>query len=240
MNLKVSKNIETLSRDFADWLVACIKEVLSKQDRFTIALAGGNTPRRLYQMLASEEYRDKVDWKRIHFFWGDERHVPFDDPRNNAQMAFINLLNRVPFVKEQAHIINTNLEPMESAEEYEKILRNFFPAADRTFDLLLLGLGDNAHTLSLFPGYDVVMEKRHWVRSYYLAEQSMYRITLTAPVANKAAAIIFLVSGKDKAAAVKKVFEGEYNPGKFPAQVIKPVKGDVYWWLDEEAAGSTI
>jgi len=240
MELIIKKDLEQLSEKLAAWIVHYIQAKLSFQPYFSFVLSGGSTPVRLYQLLSSSPLKEKIEWERIHFFWGDERHVPLNDPKSNTGMAFKFLLDHIPFVKEQVHIINTKLDPMECAADYEKILRNFFPQGDKTFDLLLLGLGDNAHTLSLFPGYDVVMEKKHWVRSYYLAEQSMYRITMTAPVANRSAAIIFLVSGKDKAAAVKKVIEAEYNPGKYPAQVIRPVKGDLYWWLDEAAAGSTI
>src|SRR5688572_19406488 len=178
MNLKISKDIEALSHDFADWLVDYIKEMLSTQDRFTIALAGGNTPRRLYRLLASDKYRDQVEWNRIHFFWGDERCVPVSDDRNNAKMAFETLLNHVPLAKDQVYPIQTGTDPQESAASYEKILHNYFDQHTCTFDLVLLGLGDNAHTLSLFPGYHVVKENNKWVYAFFLEEEDMYRITL--------------------------------------------------------------
>ena len=236
MNLHISKDIETLNQSFADWLVAYIKEVLSKQDRFTIALAGGTTPQKLYQLLASDNYREQIAWERLHFFWGDERYVPLTDTRNNARMAFEELLNHVPVVKEQVHIMRTDVDPEESAASYEKLLHSYFGNKPHSFDLVLLGLGDNAHTLSLFPGYEVVKEHTKWVYAFYLKEQEMYRITLTAPVVNLAARVAFLVSGGDKAAAVYHVIASEHDPDLYPAQVIQPFNGGIYWFCDEAAA----
>jgi len=236
MNLKISKNIETLSHVFADWLIDYIKEVLSIQDRFTIALAGGNTPRRLYQLLASDEYRDQVEWKRIHFFWGDERYVPPSDDRNNAKMAFEALLNHVPLNREQVYPMQTEVDPQESAASYEQTLHRYFDQHTSTFDLVLLGLGDNAHTLSLFPGYKVVKETNKWVCSFFLKEENIYRITLTAPVVNLASRVAFLVSGGDKAAAVYHVYAGEHDPDLYPAQIIQPFNSRQYWFCDEAAA----
>ena len=236
MNLKISKDIESLSHDFAKWLIACIKDVLSKQDRFTIALAGGNTPRRLYQLLASDEYRDQVDWKRIHFFWGDERYVAITDDRNNAKMAFEALLNHVPLNKDQVHPMQTSGEPEESAGSYEKILRGYFEEGTSTFDLVLLGLGDNGHTLSLFPGYKLIRENKKWVCSFYLKEENIYRITLTPAVVNQASQVVFLVSGGDKAAAVYHVLAGEHDPDLYPAQIIQPFNSRLFWFCDEAAA----
>jgi 6-phosphogluconolactonase len=236
MNLKISKDIESLSHHFADWLVENIKEVLSKQDRFTIALAGGNTPRRLYQMLASDEYRDKVDWQKMHFFWGDERFVSLTDDRSNAKMAYESLLNHVPLNKEQVYPIQTTGKPEESAAAYEKILRNYFEEDGQTFDFVLLGIGDNGHTLSLFPGYKVIWERKKCVSSFYLKEDDIYRITLTPPVVNRASQVAFLVSGGDKAAAVYHVLAGEHDPDLYPAQIIQPFNSRLYWFCDEAAA----
>lgn len=236
MNLKISKDIETLSHHFADWLVMYVKEVLSKQDRFTIALSGGNTPKRLYQLLTSDEYKDQVEWKRLHFFWGDERHVPISDERNNAKMAFEALLNHVPLAKEQVYVMQTEADPQESATAYEKILHRYFDQQPNTFDLVLLGMGDNAHTLSLFPGYKVVKENSKWVCAFYLKEQDMYRITLTPPVVNQSSRVAFLISGGDKAAAVYHVIAGEHDPDLYPAQIIQPFNGEIYWFCDEAAA----
>lgn len=232
----ISKNTEELSEKVAVWMIAYIKEVLQRQDRFTIALSGGNTPKKLYQLLSSEKYRKQIAWNKLHFFWGDERYVPFDDDRNNAKMTFDILFNHVPVKKEQIHIIRTDIEPEQSASAYEKILKQYFENNPSTFDLVLLGIGDNAHTLSLFPGYDNIYEKQKWVMAFYLHEQKMYRITLTTPIVNRAARIVFLVAGGDKAVPLYNVLYGEHDPGQFPAQLIQPYEAEPRWFIDEAAA----
>lgn len=235
MEINVSKNLDELSKTVADWMVNYIQQTLKQQDRFTIALSGGNTPKKLHLLLASDQYKDKIDWSRMHIFWGDERYVPYADDRNNAKMAFDTLLSKVSVPPSQIHRIQTDISPAASALAYEKILHQYFPK-DKSFDLVLLGIGDNAHTLSLFPGYTTVYEKEKWVVSVFLNEQDMYRITLTAPVVNNAAIIIFLVSGADKAGAIHHITGNEFNPDKYPAQIIKPVNGKLYYFLDEAAA----
>jgi 6-phosphogluconolactonase len=241
MNLNISKNIEALSEQVANWIIDYIKTILQNQDRFTICLSGGNTPKKLYQFLTSESLKNKIDWKKIHVFWGDERYVPFKDDRNNAKMAFDILLDHVAIPSEQIHRMRTDIEPEASAKEYEKILRKYFPltvhnAQGTTFDLTLLGLGDNAHVLSLFPGYQLIHENHSWVRAVYLKEQNMHRITLTAPVVNLSKRNAFLVSGQDKADALVHVLEGHFTPDLYPAQIIKPENGELYWFVDESAA----
>ena len=151
-------------------------------------------------------------------------------------MAFDSLLSHVPVIKENIHSIRTDIEPEDAAAEYEKLLHDYFPDRDHSFDLVLLGMGSNAHTLSLFPGYPVISEKEKWVESFFLREEQMIRVTLTAPVVNAAAHIIFLVSGADKAAALQQVLSLEYDPGLYPAQVIQPGTGELSWWVDEAAA----
>jgi 6-phosphogluconolactonase len=238
MQLNISKNIEELSHKVAEWMVKYIDGVLKKKDCLSIALTGGNTPKKLYSLLATDEFKKKIDWQKLHVFWGDERFVPFNDERNNAKMTFDFLLNHVPVPKSQIHVMKTDIGPQASAKEYEKILHQYFGSSVSqtpliTFDLVLLGLGDNAHTLSLFPGYDLVDEKTKWVRSFFLKEQNMYRITLTAPVVNMASRIAFLISGTDKAYAVKNVLEEKYDPEKYPAQIIQPLNGELFWFADE-------
>jgi 6-phosphogluconolactonase len=259
MQLIIAKNIEDLSWQVAAWIVSYLNESLEKQDRFTIALSGGSSPKKLYQLLASDEFKSKIDWQKLHVFWGDERCVPFSDDRSNAKMAFDVLLNRVPIPKSQIHIMRTDIDPNLSANDYERILKTYFSEAGSnspqsisdeatpgskpthhppltTFDLVLLGLGDNAHTLSLFPGEEVIHEKKCWVKSVFVKEVNMERITLTAPVVNLSKRIVFLISGQDKADAVSHVLLNEYAPDLYPAQVIKPTHGDLYWFMDEPAA----
>jgi 6-phosphogluconolactonase len=236
MEVLIAKDLDELSHRAADWICKFIEKTLRKQNSFTLVLSGGNTPKKLYQLLASSAFINKIDWEKIHFFWGDERCVPFSDERNNAKMTFDALLNHVPVKKENIHIIRTDMNPEDAAIEYEKILHDYFPDGNHTFDLVLLGMGDNAHTLSLFPGYNVVVEKEKWVVSFFLKEQQMQRITLTAPVINAAVRIIFLVSGGDKAGALHHVLSDEYNPDLYPSQIIQPYTGELFWWVDEAAA----
>jgi len=252
MELMIGQNIDELSQQAAEWMVESIHKTLQLQDRFTIALSGGSTPKKLHLLLASDQFKNKIDWQKLHVFWGDERYVPFNDDRNNAKMAFDTLLNHVPVPKSQIHIMRTDIDPGDSAKQYESILKGYFPQAasedlshhsplnthaskSSTFDLALLGLGDNAHTLSLFPGEAVVHEKNHWVRSVFVKELNMQRITLTAPVVNLSRRIAFLVSGQDKAEAVAHILSDNYNPDLYPAQVIKPVHGELLWFLDATA-----
>jgi 6-phosphogluconolactonase len=252
----ISKNIEELSQQAAEWMVDYIHKTLQLQDHFTIALSGGSTPKKLHLLLASDEFNYKIDWQKLHVFWGDERYVPFNDDRNNAKMAFDTLLDHVPVPKSQIHIMRTDIDAEESAKEYESILREYFPGAASyklqatssdpahhsslithySFDLVLLGLGDNSHTLSLFPHEEVIHEKNHWVRSVFVKEINMQRITLTAPVVNLSKRIAFLVSGQDKAEAVAHILSDNYDPDLYPAQVIKPLHGELLWFLDEAAA----
>lgn len=253
MQLITTKNIDELNWQVAEWMIGYIKEVLKEQDRFTIVLSGGGTPKKLYQLLASKEFNDKIDWGKLHIFWGDERYVPFADDRNNAKMAFDTLLNQVAVPKSQIHVMQTDIDPEKSANDYENLLKEYFPTAASfelratsedptldyrlsTFDLTLLGLGDNAHTLSLFPAEEIIHETSRWVRSVFVKEVNMQRITLTAPVVNLSKRIAFLVSGQDKADAVSHVLSSEYIPDMYPAQVIKPRNGELFWFLDEAAA----
>lgn len=239
MQTFVAKNTDELSRLFADWLVEYIQDTLKKQDRFTISLSGGSTPKKLYQLLATDEYAGKIDWSKLHFFWGDERFVPFMDERNNAKMTFDELLDHVPVNKEQIHVMRTDLPPDEAVDDYDDKLHQYFDGKQFSFDLVMLGLGDDAHTLSLFPGYPVIKENDKWMSAFYLAEQKMYRITLTKTVVNKSSRVAFLVSGAAKVPALKAVLYGDKNPDKYPAQVIQPANGQLYWFLDE-AAGAAL
>jgi 6-phosphogluconolactonase len=259
MQLKIYQNTDALNFAIAEWMVDYVAEILKTQDRFTIALSGGSTPKKLYLLLASDQFKNKIEWQKLHVFWGDERYVPITDDRNNAKMAFDTLLGHVPVPKSQIHVMRTDIDPEKSASDYENILKSYFPAASgrkqpvvsdttldsrltthdfnlTTFDLVLLGLGDNAHTLSLFPGEEVIHEKNRWVRSVFVKEINMERITLTAPVVNLSKRIVFLVSGQDKADAVSHVLLNDFTPDLYPAQIIKPESGELYWFLDEAAA----
>jgi len=244
MQLHIYKNADEVSHAAAKWVADAITQTLKVQDRFTIALSGGGSPQHLHKILAAPPYRDQIEWSKLHVFWGDERAVPFEDSRNNAKMGYDTLLNMVPVPPSQVHVMRTDIAPVQSAIEYEKILHQYFNAVPggssdplpNSFDLVLLGMGDDGHTLSLFPGTEVVHEEKAWTKAFFLAAQNMYRITLTLPIVNRASRIAFLTMGSGKAHALKEVLKGKYDPDKYPSQTIQPVNGELHWFVDEAAA----
>ena len=239
MKINIADNPTDLARQAAEWVTDYAERLLQQQDRFTIALSGGSTPKALHELLAQPPLRDRIDWSRVHVFWGDERYVPLTDEKNNARMAYDTLLNHVPVPEAQIHVMKTDLPPDESMSEYEQTLHQYFDGENHTFDLVLLGMGDDGHTLSLFPGTDVVNEEQAWTKAFFLTQQDMFRLTLTAPVVNKAAAVLFLVAGANKADALHEVLHGAYQPDKYPSQRIKPETGELVWFIDK-AAGAKL
>lgn len=236
MTLHIQATPAAVSKELAEWITTAIESVLSKQDRFTWVVTGGNSPKALYELLATEPYKSRIDWSKLHIFWGDERAVPFEDDRNNAKMTYEHLLNLVPVKAGQVHVMQTDIEPDASATAYEAILKKYFSESGPSFDLVLSGMGDDGHTLSLFPGTAVIHEKKAWVDSFYLDAQSMYRITLTAPIVNRASKVAFLTFGSGKANALKEVLQGAPNVDVYPSQIIQPAYGELHWFVDEAAA----
>lgn len=236
MKLHIYKSKEEMSEALASWMCDIIEKTLKEQEYFTLVLSGGSTPQLLYKTLVTDQYKDKINWSRIHVFWGDERAVPYADERNNARMAHELLLNKVDIPANHVHIMRTDIEPNFSTDAYRKMLHDFFDNTHTTFDLVLLGMGDDGHTLSLFPGSPIIEEHKHWVNSVYYQEQEMYRITLMPKIVNRAAKIAFMVDGDNKAKMLQQVLQGEYKPSEFPSQIIKPEKGELHWFVDEAAA----
>ncbi len=235
--IQVSKDTAGASRASADLFVQTAREAVAQNGRFTVALTGGSSPVQLYKLLAAAPYRDQVPWDQTFVFWGDERAVPHTDDRNNARMAFELLLDHVPVPPAQVHRMSGELPPDESARQYEALLKAHFSGGPPQFDLILLGMGDDGHTASMFPGTDVVHERERWVKELFLASQGMYRITLTAPLINQARRVVFQVFGAGKTATLKRVLEGPYQPDQLPSQLINPTSGELHWFLDEAAAG---
>lgn len=236
MKLHVFDNKEILTDNLAEWICDLVTETLKEQQSFSMVLSGGETPKILYQKLASEKYKSRIDWPRVRIFWGDERVVPFTDERNNAKMAFELLLNQVDVPPSQIHIMRTDLEPNFAVTEYRKMLHTYFDSTHHSFDLVLLGMGDDGHTLSLFPGSLIIDDNFHWVNSVYIEKQEMYRITLMPVIINKAKKIVFMIDGEKKAAVLEQVLEGAKKPSELPAQLIAPETGELHWFLDKEAA----
>jgi 6-phosphogluconolactonase len=236
--IQVFADSEALSRGAAEFFVSAARNAVAARGRFSVALSGGGTPRRTYELLAQPAFRGRLPWVQSHVFWGDERCVDPEDPRSNARLAREALLQHVPIPAGQVYPMVCAPTPAAGARSYEALLRNFFGAAEPRFDLILLGLGENGHTASLFPGAPVLKEQKRWVAEVYVAEQDMYRLTLTAGIINQARVVVFLVAGAAKAAVVQEVRQGPRDPRRLPAQLIQPERGELHWLLDKGAAGS--
>lgn len=232
----VYADLESLSRAAAGFFVQQARQAVQAHGRFSVAISGGHTPQHTYELLAQQPFRDRVPWAQAHVFWGDERCVPPDDPRSNERMARRALLDHVPIPPAQIHPIPCTQAPRQAAEEYEALLRDFFAGRPPSFDLALLGLGENGHTASLFPGTPVLEERERWVAEVHVAEQDVYRVTLTAPLINQAAVVAFLVAGAAKAQVLHEVLEGPSDPHRLPAQLIQPTSGELHWLVDQEAS----
>ena len=203
---------------------------------FTIALSGGSTPRELHLRLSSPPLKDQVDWRHVHVFFGDERCVAPEDAQSNYRMADETLLRRVPIPPEHVHRMQGELAPEEAASKYEAELKGFFDNDPPRLDLILLGMGDNGHTASLFPGLTAVHEQKRWVVAEYVAEVGMWRLTLTPVVLNLGREAMFLVAGSAKASMLQQVLEGPFAPDERPAQIVRPTPGEVIWLVDTAAA----
>ena len=234
--IRVFNDYDALSQAAAEMFVDLADQAINSNKRFSLVLSGGNTPHRLYEILAAGPFREKIHWEAVHVFWGDERCVPTNDPRSNFLMAWQALLSHVSVPENHIHPILGDLPAALAATDYETELRNFFEGQPPVFDLILLGLGDNAHAASLFPHTAVLDEKERWVDAVYVAEQRMYRVTMTAPLINQAREVIFLVSGTEKASALQSVLEGTYHPHELPAQLIHPNGTHPIWLVDKAAA----
>ena len=218
------------------YILEIVSETLTEKDYCSISLSGGSTPRQIYERLAKEGEKRGIDWDTIHLYWGDERAVPHSHPDSNYKMVKESLLDHIDIPEVQVHPMPTPDQAESSARVYGMELQSDFPPEENSFDLSLLGLGDDGHTASIFPHTDLVREQKAWVKEVYLKDQDAYRISVTAPVINRSHNIAFLVKGANKRMALKQVIKGEYNPEKYPAQLIR--KGpDVHFFLDRDAAG---
>jgi 6-phosphogluconolactonase len=225
-----------LSHAAAGIFVQQARQAAQTKGRLSVALAGGHTPQRTYELLAQPPHSDRTPWGQVRIFWGDERCAPPDDPRSNAHMARQALLDLVPIPPSQIHPIPCTRAPQVAAEQYAGVLQAFFGGQLPRFDLVFLGLGENGHTASLFPGTPVLEEQECWTADVYVAEQGLHRVTLTAPLINRAAVVVFLVSGANKAGVLREVLEGPADPNRLPAQLIRPADDELRWLVDREAA----
>jgi len=239
MILQIYPDLESLSRAAAGIFARVAAEAVRSRGRCSVALSGGSTPRRTYEILAQAPLREQIPWERIHVFWGDERCVDPQDPRSNARLAREALLDQVSLPRSQIHPISCHTSPETGAREYEVLLRDFFGKASPRLDLVFLGLGENGHTASLFPGDAALAAKERWTAAVYLAATDLNRVTLTPALINRAAVVIFLVTGATKAGGLREVLHGPHDPWRLPAQLIQPENGELYWLADREAAGES-
>ncbi len=235
MQVHVFKDEEAVLTGLADYFIVSAKQAIDDNGKFSVVLSGGSSPKKLYELLASDSYCNRVDWSKVYFFFGDERYVPLTDPHSNYLMAKKALFDPLQINREQVFPMDTTLDPAEAASEYTKLINAFFENNQWRFDLILLGLGDNSHTASLFPHTTVLHETIPGVSALYIDEVQMYRITLNAPLINLAHRVAFLVYGEGKAPAVYSVMKGEHDIENHPAQLIDTNNEGLAWFLDSGA-----
>lgn len=234
--IRVFENPGELSTAATDLFVEIAAAAISERGQFAVALSGGSTPAPVYKLLASESYRSRLDWKKVFFFFVDERNVPADSPESNYRLANEVLFSALPLHQDSVRKWETARElPQKIAEDYALEIEHFFQGFPR-FDLILLGLGTDCHTASLFPRTPALKENEEVAVANWVEKVNDYRLTITFPVINNAANVMFLVSGAEKAKAVQSVLEGDRLPDEYPAQLVQPKDGDLYWLLDEAAA----
>lgn len=226
----------------AEEVVRAVNEAVTQRGRFTIALSGGSTPKNLYNLLATNA-RNSLPWDRMFFFWGDERHVPPTDPESNYRMAEEAMLSKAPVPTGNIFRFPAeNPDAAAVADAYEKTLRKYFqigPNDVPRFDLILLGMGPDGHTASLFPGTDALREKSRLVVANWVGKLKTNRLTLTLPVLNAGRCVMFLVSGTDKAPVLRTVLEDKSAPGEqYPSKLVQPAEGRLVWLMDRAAASA--
>lgn len=235
--LEVFVDQEELSRAAAGLFASLAEEAVAARGRFSVLLAGGNTPRRTYELLAQEPLRSRIPWRDLHIFWGDERCVPPGDRRSNAAMAHAALLDLVPIPADQIHPVPWDPSPQAAADRYQSVIAAYFAGAPARFDLALLGLGEDGHTASLLPGSGALTEEGRWVAVTRRSDEEFSRITLTPHLLNQSQVVLFLVTGSGKARVLKAILSGSGQGPPLPAQLIRPRSGQLRWFVDREAAG---
>lgn len=228
---------ESLSRGVAEIFADAAERAVASRGSFSVLVSGGETPRQTYALLAREPFKSRIPWERLHLFWGDERCVPPGDPRSNALMLGQTLLKHVPLPEGQVHPIICHGDAERAAGRYEEVLRHHFSAGRARFDLVMLGLGEDGHTASLFPDSGALDERHRWVVATRRPGEEIARVTLTAPALNHARMVLFLVAGAAKAPALQRTLEGPRSPAELPAQLIGPDDGTLLWCVDTTAAG---
>lgn len=236
MTQHIYKSQEEVISALADFVVSVARQSTQLHGRFNFVLSGGGSPKKLFELLASVSYQHRIEWQYVYFFFGDERYVPLDHKDSNYLMARQTLFIPLEISDDHVFAVNTLLPPAEAALDYEKRIVNHFNNSPCQFDLILLGLGDNSHTASLFPHTSVLHENNAGIKEVFVEEVNMYRITFTAPLINAAHNIAFLVYGASKAEAVRHILKDPMDIEEHPAQLIRPEQGALHWFMDEAAA----
>jgi 6-phosphogluconolactonase len=236
MSIHIFETEQELLFGYADLFVKVASEAQTIYGEFNVVLSGGNSPKKLYRLLASPDYSKQIVWEKINFFLGDERYVSIDDPESNARMIKEALFEPMNIPASQIYTIDTSLPMNQAAEKYMHSINTFFSNRYIQFDLVMLGLGENVHTASLFPNTPVLKETAATIKSVFIEKQNIYRITMTAELINQAHHVAFLVFGASKAPAVWQVLKGKTDKMKYPAQLIKPKNGSLYLYLDKATA----
>lgn len=235
--VEVWRDLDELSERAAELLIGVARESISDRERFTLALSGGATPKALYRLLATNAKSTRIPWKQTHLFWTDERCVPPDDSQSNYRMAHETLLAHVNVPSDQVHRMRGEDEPDLAAKAYASELEDCFGSGDPRFSLILLGMGDDGHTASLFPGSSALADTSNMVAANFVEKLSAHRLTMTLRTLNAASTIIFIVSGESKAKALGTVFNSKNQDSRaLPASLVKPIRGELVWLLDEPAA----
>ncbi|WPP50601.1 glucose-6-phosphate dehydrogenase [Catalinimonas niigatensis] len=236
LNLHVFTDADELSLSAAELFVRKSKEAVARKGRFVVCLTGGSSPKGLYQLLTQEPFVHEVPWDKTYVFWGDERPVPVEHKDSNAGMAYQLLLNHVPVPEDQVHPIFGHLRPDIAALQYEELLQEFFQGHSPKFDLILLGMGADGHTASIFPYVPFSHKSMTWVKEMWVEKLDTYRISLMPQLINQAECIAFLAFGENKSEALHQVLEGAFNPNEYPSQLVKPDDGELHWFVDQQAA----
>ncbi len=236
LSVHIRGNADDLARSACEQLTEVLTDAIDKRGTGSLVLSGGQTPRRVYQLLASPSFHERLDWKSVHLYFGDERMVPPDHPDSNFGMAKHELISHVPVPDTHVHRMRGELPPEDAANEYAAELESIYKKEAPRFDCVMLGIGEDGHTASLFPGTSALRERKQWVSAVFVPRLNAWRLTLTLPVVNNARQVMFLAEGEKKASIVRKVIHAGTPTEELPATLIHPERGELHWMLDTEAA----
>jgi 6-phosphogluconolactonase len=235
--IEVMPDSDAVARRATEMFVQAAKEAIRDRDRFRVALSGGSTPRKTYELIASPEWSAKVQWDKVDFFWGDERYVPAEDKQSNYRLAWETMLSRLPLPPGNVHRVPTEISPpTAAAAAYDREVKASFGTEEPAFDFIFLGIGTNGHTASLFPHRPTLHDTSMRVVADNIPEVGMWRISMTAPLLNHGRVLLFIVTESDKAEVLREVLLGPADVERLPAQLIHPHSGRLVWLLDDAAA----